>query len=174
MPDVSSTLSNISAKQAIRALHLLYDLAPPEVWEGGVKPPVARIETIMQRVRENAPEETQPVVDALTAPGSLEDRGALARFALAQYATDERMLPAVERSIELAAKPDMAVDPLTLTAIVAFMVLASPVVKTSKGSYTGGLVATIRALHVDKIAEQLPAIVKAIPETILARFATGH
>ena len=96
---------------------MLYDLAPPEAWEGGVKPPVARIETIMQRVQQKAPEETQPVVDALTTTGSLEDRGELARFALAQYATDERMRPAVERSIELAAKPDMAVDPLTLTAI---------------------------------------------------------
>jgi hypothetical protein len=174
MPDLDSKLSNIPAKQAIRALHLLYDLAPPEAWEGGVKPPVARIETIMQRVQQEAPEETQLVVDALTA-GSEEERGVLARYALAQYAVDERMRPAVERSVELAGKPDMAVDPLTLTAIVAFLVLASPEIKTRQGTrYTGGLVATIRALHVDKIAEQLPAIVKAIPETILARISGTH
>jgi hypothetical protein len=175
MPDTIAELSELPAKQALRALNLLYDLAPPEAWEGGIKPPPARVETIVRRMQEDAPEETQPVIDALLSNDNLEQRGELARYVLDQYAADERLRPAVERAVQLAAKPDMAVDPITITAIVAFMVLASPVVKTRRGTqYTGGLVAAIKALHVDKIAEQLPAIVKAIPQAILARLVPGH
>jgi len=180
MPDLAKKLESLSRKDAIRALGLLYDISPADAWEGGVKPPVARIETICRRIRDEAPEETQPLVDGLFATDNVGARGELARYVLGRYAAEPLMAPYVEQAIDLAEKPDMC-DPVTLLAIVAFMVLASPEVKrkerkTKTGTeseivVTSGLIATIRALHVDKIAEQLPEIVKAIPESILDHFA---
>jgi hypothetical protein len=171
MPDIAPTLDSLTPEQAVRAAGLFYDLIPGEAWEGGSKPPIARVEKVAEKVRDQAPEEAQPALDGLFAPQNTVGRVELARFVLNGFAANPALKPYVDQAVETAAKPNMLIDPLSLTAILAILVFLSPTIEHDgkKTKITSGIVATLHELHVDKLAAQLPAVLKAIPQTILEK-----
>jgi hypothetical protein len=171
MPEAVPSLDSLTPEQAVRAVGLFYDLVPAEAWEGGAKPPIARVETVAAKVRDCAPEEAQPALDGLFAPRNTVARGELARFVLNGFSSNIAFKPYVDEAVEVAAKPNMMIDPLSLTAILAILVLLSPTIEHSAGKtrITSGLVATLHELHVDKLAAQLPAVLKAIPQSIMEK-----
>src|SRR4051812_38102251 len=64
----------LTDEQAVRALRLFYDLTPAEIWEGGRKPSTERMRTVTAALREEAPADIRPVLEALLAsdrPGAL-------------------------------------------------------------------------------------------------------
>jgi hypothetical protein len=165
-----TAIQTLATAQAVRAVGLFYDLLP-----GADKPSRTRIETVAARLRDKAPDEALPVVEGMFAPQNTEARGELARLVLERFSTDDQLKPYVDQAIARAAKPDMAIDPVSVTAIIALLVFLSPVIQKDgdKLKFTSGLVATLQQLHVDEIARQLPAILKALPESILRKLSTG-
>jgi hypothetical protein len=163
-------LEALTPIQAVRAVGLFYDLLP-----GAEKPSRARIESVAGKLRDKAPDEAQPAIEGIFAPQNEEARGELALLILERLSKDDSLKPYVNQAVARAAKPDMAIDPLSLTAILAVLVFLSPTIEKDgdKVKYTSGLVATLQQLHVDEIARRLPAILKALPQSILEKLQTG-
>ncbi len=174
MPDAVPDITRLSPEQAVKAVGLFYDLAPATCWEGGQKPPPARILTVADGVRDAASDDSQRFVDALFDAGNTEAKGEVARLLLTRLGADESVRPYVVEAIALAVRPTRAIDPLSLTAILGVLFLASQATfkerkKSGDSTEATGLAAVIASLHVDKLAKALPAIIKATPLSVLTK-----
>ena len=174
MPDTISEITQLSPEQAVKAVGLFYDLAPAACWEGGQKPPLARILTVAEGVRDAASDDSQRFADALFDAGNIGAKGEIARLLLTRFAADESVRPHVAEAVALAVRPTRAIDPLSLTAILGVLFLASQASfketkKSGNSTEATGLAAVIASLHVDKLAKALPAIIKATPALVLTK-----
>jgi len=173
MSDLISDIDRLSAEQATRAVGLFYDLAPAACWEGGLKPPVARIQKVARDIRNQAPEDAQAFVDGLFDKEKGDARGELSRLLLTSLSNEESLRHYVAEAVALAVKPTMAVDPLSLALICGVLVLSARIKTVEQGdkktTEASGLAAVISALQVDKIVKGLPAIIKATPAGVLAK-----
>ena len=173
MTDLASDIDRLSAEQATRAVGLFYDLVPGACWEGGAKPPVAEIREAARDICNQAPEDAQAFVDGLFDKDKGDARAELSRLLLTSLSEQETLRPFVAEAVALAAKPTMALDPLSLALICGVMVLTARIRTVEQGdkktTEASGLAAVIAALHVDAIVKQLPAIIKATPAGVLAQ-----
>jgi hypothetical protein len=114
-------ITSLSAEQAQRALMSFYDLLPGDFWEGGVKPSAANLEATVEQLQEDAPDNVRPVVAALLAEGSEEEKGAAAKAVLNMFYQQEELRGFVEQAAEQAQQPHMAPIPLIIGAVILFL-----------------------------------------------------
>ena len=167
MPD---QIDSLSSKQAVSAIRSLYDLLPASVWEDGRKPSASRVETIASRLQEQAPPEVKPAVEALLTAGESAEAGQVAKLLLHRFAVSEALRPYVDQAVNVAAAPAMALDPVTGGFILAMLLLSSKFEKTPDGwKFTGGAPDILRELRLPELLDKLPAVLKALPESILTK-----
>jgi hypothetical protein len=171
--EIEGRIGGLTAQQAVRATRLFYDYLPSDFWEGGRKPPMARIETLSKQVSERAPTDLQPFVQSLLAEDENPARGELCKLLLRQFAADDALRPFVERAVTLAEQPVMAIDPVTIGAIlVVLTALSTEVSYSTKESNAGGVVSgkekqiSIKNRAPELIKELVEAV-KGLPKSML-------
>jgi hypothetical protein len=163
-------IESLSSKQAISAIRSLYDLLPPSLWEGGKKPAAARVENVAARLQEEAPPDLKPAIEALLTAGDSAEAGQVAKLLLDRFAGSATFRPFVEQAMTVAEAPAMAFDPVTGGFILAMLLLSSKFEKTPDGwKFTGGAPDLLRELRLPELLDKLPAVLKALPESILTK-----
>jgi hypothetical protein len=118
---MEQVITQLSPEQAQRALMIFYDLLPGDFWEGGVKPSVAKLEATAEQLQEDAPDDVRPVVEAMLAEGSEEEKGEAAKAVLGMFYEQEELRGYVEQATEQAQQPHMAPIPLIIGAVIIFL-----------------------------------------------------
>ena len=112
---------SLSDAQAVRALRLFYELSPSAAWDGGRKPSPERLKTLAAGLAEEAPADLLPALATLLDdkdPAGVSARAALARAVLKQGAASPEFASAAAQAMNVAAKPEMGIDPITAGFIV--------------------------------------------------------
>ena len=175
---IEERITGLTTKQAVRAISLFYDDLPSDLWEGGRKPPMARVETLSRQVSERAPADVQPFVNALLADDENPARGELCKLLLRQFAAEPRLRPHVERALSLAEQPVMALDPVTIGAVLLLLTALSTEVSVStKESTAEGKTEKERQISIKNRAPELitslAEAVKALPQSIVQSIASA-
>jgi hypothetical protein len=160
--------ASLTDAEAIRALHLLYELSPAAAWEGGRKPSPERLKTLAEGLAEEAPNDLKTAVATLldgNNPGGSSGRAALARILLKQAAESPEFASSAAQAMTTAVKPEMFLDPITAGLIVALVVGMSHI-NTGSFRYDTALPDVIKELHLPELLDKLPAIIKALPAGI--------
>jgi hypothetical protein len=169
---MTNKLDTLTDEQAIHAIKLFYDYAPPEVWEGKQKPSPERVRTIATALVKQASEDIQPAVAWLMQDGqsgNIAARAAVSRLILRQLQQSATLQPAADRAIETALQPRMAVELVTGVFIIALLLTTTKVEPTPDGRkvhFGGGAVDAIKALRLPELIHELPPVIKALPKSI--------
>lgn len=173
---MSQTIDELNDAQARHAVQLFYDRLPASAWEGDRKPGSERVGTVMRALAEEAPPHERAALSGLlddSRPESLAAQAALARLVLRQAAESPALAPLVRQAVEEAAKPTMAVDPVTGVIIVAVLLATTTVDRDADGSLHvhlgGGAAGILSALKVPDLLAKLPAVLGALPANVLSR-----
>lgn len=167
------SISLLTDEQAINAVRLFYDFAPPELWEDGRKPAPERVEKVAAALVEYASADDKPVIAALLDDDKKELMGArseVCRMLLSQLRQSPTFLPIVDRAIETARQPQAGIEPITGAFIVAILLATTKVESTPEGwkiYFGAGVVDAIAALRLPELLEKLPPVLKALPEGVL-------
>jgi len=153
---------SLTAEQAQRAILLFYDLLPSELWEDQTKPSLARMETLSDRVKENASGDVRPFVNALLAEGNTERKGEMAKLLLQTFAQQDALRPYVEQALTRSAEPHMAPIPVDIGTLLIVLALLSVKmdVKTKwvKFHFEGAA---------PELVEKFTGLVKTLPSRLL-------
>ena len=161
-------ITSLTDEQAIHALKLFYYFSPPELWEGEEKPSPERVRTIAAALVKQAPAEIQPTVAALVEEDQTDHtraRADVCRLVLRQLQQSPTFRPAVDRAIETASQPRMAIDPFTGAFIIAIL-LATTKIDGKRVHLGGGAVDAIKALRLPELLHELGPVLKALPKEI--------
>lgn len=118
---MEQSIMSLSPEQAQRALIVFYDLLPGDFWEGGAKPSAAKLESAVERLHDDAPDEVMPVLDALLAEGNEEEKGEMAKAVLVAFHEQEELRAYVEQATQQARQPHMAPIPLIVGAVIVIL-----------------------------------------------------
>jgi hypothetical protein len=164
-------LQFLNDHQVVKAVRLFYDVAPRELWEGGEKPSAERLKLIGDALIKEAPAEAQSVITALAKegePDNIAARAGICRLILTRLQQSAKFKPYVDQAIDAAA-PTMAMDPVTGAFIIVFLLCTTVVEPTPHGRHyrlAGGAVDFIKALRLPELLHELPAVLKALPDSI--------
>ncbi len=173
------SISLLTDEQAINAVKLFYDFAPPELWEDGKKPAPERVEKVAAALVEYASADDKPVIAALLDDDKKELMGArseVCRMLLSQLRQSPTFLPIVDRAIETACQPRAGIEPITGAFIVVILLATTKVeveytpdgkLKKIVVEPGRGVVEIIEALRLSELLEKLPPVIKALPEEVL-------
>ena len=155
---MSDALSTLSDEQVVHAVKLFYECSPPELWEDDEKPSPEFVKTVAAAAVKQAPSDIQPAVRMLLTDDSDHSgvRAEVCRALLEQLRQQPAFQPTVDRAIDMAAAPNMAIDPITAAFVVVLVgiVAKKPV----------GFVNLIKALDLKGLLNTLPKVLKALPE----------
>jgi hypothetical protein len=98
-------------------------------------------------------------------PSQLSAHAAVCRLLLSQLRDSPEFQPVVDRAIEGARRPHMAIDPITGGFILTMLIA------TAKNA--DGLSKVIRALNLPGLLHELPPVLKALPEGVLNAVLRG-
>lgn len=115
---MDQSIASLSPEQAQRALIVFYDLLPADAWEGGAKPSAARLESVAERLQDDAPDDVRPVLDTLLAEGNEGEKGEMAKAVLAAFHERGELRAYVEQATKQARQPHMAPIPLIVGAVI--------------------------------------------------------
>jgi hypothetical protein len=169
---VTNKLDSLTDEQAIHAIKLFYDFAPPEVWEEKQKPSPERVRTIATALVKQASDDIQPAVAWLMQDGqsgNIAARAAVCRLILGQLQQSATLQPVADRAIKTALQPRMAVDPFTGVFIIALLLATTKIDATPQGRkvhFGGGAVDAIKALRLPELIHELAPVIKALPKSI--------
>jgi hypothetical protein len=161
---MTSQIASLTDQQAVHAVKLFYDFSPPELWEGEEKPSPERIKTIAAALVKQAPTDVRPAVAALVEEDQQDytpARAEVSRLILTQLWQSPTFRPYVDRAVETASRPSMAIDPITGAFVIAILLATSRKVQ-------GGAVVVdaIKALRLPELLHELPPVLKALPEGV--------
>lgn len=173
VPDSPDSLND---EQARHAAKLFYDHLSASAWEGGRKPAIERVATVVSALQDLSTGQDGAVLKGLTAmtPASLAAQAVLARIVLTQALAAPGMAPAAQAAIAGALQPNMGVALEYGSIIVAMLLSTTKIDHGPDGWHVhlgGGAADIVTALRVPELLEKLPAIIKALPATVLARLA---
>lgn len=156
---MEQSIASLSPEQAQRALIIFYDLLPDNFWEGGIKPLPARIESTSERLHSDAPEDLQPVLEALLVEGREEEKGAAAKTVLSLFYDQESLRGFIEQAAKQAQEPHMAPIPLIIGAVIVLLAALPKDVDTKQGRWKFGHLKDMSVLMKEfaKFAGKLPA-----------------
>lgn len=162
-------IASLSPEQAQRALMIFYDLLPGDLWEGGKKPSAAKIESTVEQLHEEATDDVRPVVDALLAEGSEEEKGEAAKTVLGIFYEQDELRGFVEQATQEAQRPHMAPIPLIIGAVIVLLAALPKEVDAKKKTWKFGHLrdAAVLMKEFANFAGKLPAKVweKLIPRS---------
>lgn len=171
---MDSSINSLTPVQAQRALMIFSELLPDDLWEGGSKPSTARIEMTAETIQDDALPETQPLVNALTAEGNDEEKGAVAKALLTAFREDESLAGFVDEAVTKAQQPHMAPLPIIVGAVAIILISGIRFEKDKQGrtQFKFDGVASVKGLSngIATIAKHLP---KPALEKYLSRFLPG-
>ena len=158
---------DLTDEQAIRAVRLFYDFSTPDLWENKQKPSPEFVKMVAAALVKQAPADMRPVAEALAAdqPIQLTARAEVCRLLLSRLHDSPEFQPVVDRAIDDAKRPHMAIDPITGGFILAMLIA------TARNSR--GLSRVIMALNLPGLLHELPPVLKALPEGVLNAFLRG-
>ena len=166
----------LNDEQARHAAKLFYDHLSASAWDGGRKPATERVATVVGALQEQAAEQDGAVLKAVTAstPAGLAAQAALARIVLTQGLASPTTAPAAQGAIAGALQPNMGPALEYGAMIVAMLLCTTKIDHGPEGWHVhlgGGAADILAALRVPDLLEKLPAVIQALPASILARFA---
>lgn len=167
-------IESLTDDQARQAVKLLFDVLPPDLWEGGRKPAQEGIRTFALELREASSGAEQQAIDGLLEPNDpqrIAAQAAVARLVLRQAEQSPGLAPYCEKAIELATTPHMAIDPITGAFVLMLLLCTTNVEKTKSGwklELGGQAKNIVGALRLPELAAQLPAVIKALPSAIVS------
>ncbi len=168
---IAGRIDSLTEDQAVRATRLFYDYLPADVWKDGRKPSLSRLVKVAGQVCDAAPAEIKPVVESLRDAGVSKPTGDLCKLLLEQFAEDEMFRADLEKAMALAVKPHMAINPLSVGAVVLALAAFSAkirIIKTKKGkSEESDVQIEFRA---QEVLTALGEAMKALPKSILEAF----
>lgn len=165
-------LQALNDHQVVKAMRLFYDVAPRELWEGGEKPSAERLKLIGDALIKEAPAEARPIITALAnegEPDNIAARAGICRLILTRLQQSAKFEPYVDQAIDAARTPTMAMDPVTGAFIIVFLLcttVAEPTPHGRRYRLAGGAVDAIKALRLPELLHELPAVLKALPDSI--------
>lgn len=173
------TPDSLNDPQARQAVKLFYDLLPPSRWDGGRKPSGERVGTVVRVLSEEAAAPARATLSALLdadsaqASGKQAAQAALARIVLTQALRSADTAPMVQQAIDEAAKPNMGLlDPRLGELIIGMLLATTTFDRDADGSLHvhlgGGAAGILSALKVPELLEKLPAVLAALPASVLA------
>lgn len=172
---MADPIASLTDEQAIQAIKLFYDFSTSEVWEQEEKPGPERVRTIASALVEHAPADIQPAVAALTTDDRADltsIRAEVCRLLLSQLQESPALRSTADRAIAAASQPNMGIDPFTGAFIIAILLATTKVKNGPKGlevQFGGVAVDAIKALRLPELLHKLPAVLKALPESIWAK-----
>lgn len=134
---MEQSIASLSPEQAQHALMIFYDLLPDEFWEGGKKPSAAKIKYTAEQLQEDAPEDLQPVVNALLSKGGEKGKGEAAKTVLEMFYEQESLRGFVEQAAEQARQPHLAPIPLIIGAVIVILAVVPKEIKWKGGHIKG-------------------------------------
>jgi hypothetical protein len=161
----AARIGMLTDQQAIRALHLFYELLPPASWENARKPSPERLKTLAAGIAEEAPVDLQAAVSALlddSNPAGASARAALARLVLTQAVDSPQFAPAAMQAMTTAAKPEMFIEPVT-AALMFALVLSVSDIKAGGFRYQSRLPNVIKELRLPELVGKLGPVLRALP-----------
>jgi hypothetical protein len=170
-------IGSLTNEQALRAMGLLYEYMPEDLWEGG-RPSRERLKLALEAAAEDAPGDVHTVLQVFAGTGTPEAvaaSAALSRFMLQQLADSPSLRGAVMKAVEEARQPRMfLIDPVTGAIIIGILLATSRYEKDKDGSTTlqfgYGVVDALRAIDVPKVLSELPQVFSSLPAGIWSRF----
>jgi hypothetical protein len=168
---MNEKISSLTPEQAQRAVLTFFDLLPAELWQDRTKPSVARLETLADRMDENAPEEIRSALKVLRGEEDVECKGEVAKIILESFWQQDALRPYVEQALAKMAEPHMVIDPISIGIIITVLaVLSSKYHKktTDKNGRTSELSLEGGA---PKLIEAFTGFVKALPKKLLEKLA---
>lgn len=166
---MNQSIASLSPEQSQRALMIFYDLLPADIWEGGRKPSAVRLESVAEKLQEEAPEDVQPVVDTLLAEGSEEEKGEVAKALLATFYEQDELRGYVEQAAQQARQPHMAPIPLLIGSVIILLAALPKEVDLKEGKLKFGHLQDLAAL-----VKELAAFAGNLPADVLKRLAKGN
>lgn len=165
---MEQSIASLSPEQAQRALMIFYDLLPGDFWEGGAKPSAADIEATAEELKDDAPEDVRPVVDALLAGGGEEGKGEVAKAVLSMFYEQEPLRGVVEQAAKQAQQPHMAPIPLIIGAVIVILAALPREVDWKNKKYVGGQLGEA-ALLIKGLADFARSLPSGLIEAIIKR-----
>jgi hypothetical protein len=135
---LEQSVASLSPEQAQQALIIFYDQLPGEFWEGGAKPSAAKIESTVEQLQDDAPEDIRPVVDALLTEGREEEKGEAAKAVLSVFHEQESLRGFVDKAVQQAKEPHLMPIPLIAGAVLVLLAALPKEVDLKKGQYKFG------------------------------------
>lgn len=168
---IADCIESLTEDQAVRAVRLFYDYLPADVWKGGRKPSLSRLVKVAGQVCDAAPAEIKPVVESLRDAGVSKPAGDLCKLLLEQFAEDEMFRADLEKALALAVKPHMAIDPLSVGAVVLALAAFSARIRITRAKKGKSEESDIQIeFRAPEVLTALGEALKAVPESILKRF----
>lgn len=165
---MEQSIASLSPEQAQRALVIFYDLLPGDFWEGGAKPSAAKLESTAERLQEHATEDVRPVVDALLAEGSEEEKGEVAKALLGTFHEREELRGFVEQATMQTREPHMSPLPLIIGAVIVLLAALPKEVDLKEKKWKIGHLRDAGAL-----VKELAAFAGKLPAEVWKSFARG-
>lgn len=171
MTDDPAALNDAQVRHAVR---LFYDALPPGVWEDGLKPSGERLRSVVVPAVEDAPPELRALLDDAN-PGTQALQAGIARIVLDQALAAPHLQACAREAIAQARLPNMAFDPITGIVILGVLLATTKVDHDADGAYHvhfgAGAADILGQLHLAEVIDKLPALIKALPASLLEHFA---
>jgi hypothetical protein len=170
---MNRTADTLTDEQACQAAKLLFDLLPAEVWKDGEKPSPERVRNVVGSLSARAAPSDQAVIDSLVAgdtPSRLAGQAAIARLVLDAAEGSDKLAPYATTAIATAVKPDLCIDPITGTFVIALLLATTKIKKDEHGfdiELGAGAKDIIKSLDPVGLLKALPAVIKALPASVL-------
>lgn len=165
---MEQSITTLSPEQSQRALMIFYDLLPNEFWEGGAKPSAVKLESAAEGLQEEATDDVRPVVDALLAEGSEEEKGEMAKAVLATFYEQDELRVYVEQATQQAQQPHMAPIPLIVGAVIVLLAALPKEVDMKEKKWKFGHLRDAAAL-----VKELAEFAGKLPADVWKSFAKG-
>jgi hypothetical protein len=115
---VAEAIRSLTPGQAQAAVHRFYELVPEQSWVGG-RPSPADIKELVKDLRDESSPEIQSLIAELLEKPDQPAAGEIARILLQKFADQEDLGSYVERAVREATQRHMALDPVTITILIA-------------------------------------------------------
>jgi hypothetical protein len=156
-------IASLTAEQAEHALNSFYEQLPAELFTGG-KPSLADLADITERIAENAPPDLRPLLEAVVDADDESKRGEFAKLVLDRFNQEPGLQPYVDKALQQAAVPHMALPLIYPAVIIALAIMPSKMEFDNNGRLK-----KIEWNQLDKasnLVKALTGFVKALPSSV--------
>ena len=148
----------LTTEQAMRAVEILYGLLPQELWETNEAPSLVRLESVAQRISDEAPDEIRTLVETLLSEDDRELKGECAKLVLSKLAQQEALRPYIEEALERATTPHKSLPVGGVIGLIVICLISCEFKYEKKGGKK------FRIIYKSRASESLKAIADLMRE----------